>query len=139
MWLNHHDLAPHIGDVSADDSVDPLIAQAQALAEIEIGDRDEPVSRRLSAVMTQIVVRMWRNAQEARQNPAGLQQQALGPFSMSTQQHSSGAGLALTNAEKALLRKAVGRGSLWVQPFTRGPLETASPVASRFGDTWDNW
>lgn len=123
-WITLDDVEPFVRiDLADDDTVDRLIAHAQLLAEVEIGDQDEPVSQKLSAVLTQIVVRMWRGSKEAELNPAGINQENLGPYGFQTQ--NSGAGLGLTNAEKKLLRKAAGLTGLSTIRLSRGPVEMA--------------
>lgn len=101
-----------------------LIDHAQGLAEVEIGEQEEPVSRRLQSVLANVVARMWQSGQSAQINPAGLQSETTGPHTIQDPRAGT-AGLGLTDREKDQLRKAVGRTGLWVQPTTRGPLETA--------------
>jgi len=107
-------------ELDDDEYVPALIDHAQALAEIEIGEQTAP-SAKLRAVLAQIVARMWQAGRNAQLNPAALTQDVAGPFSFQAGQVAGAAGLGLTNREKALLRKAVGRGDLYVQPLSRGP------------------
>jgi len=123
-WITKSDVAVLLQtDLDDDQYIDGLITQAQGLAEIEVGALDEP-SAGLKAAVAQIVARMWQAGQSAKANPAGMQSQMAGPFNFQDTQGGA-AGLGLTNREKNLLRKAAGKGGLWVQPTSRGDdLET---------------
>jgi hypothetical protein len=122
-WITPHQVGAVLHtDLSGDPWIDDLIEHVEGLCEVEIGEQDEPISRRLAAVVTQIAARMWRAAVAAEGNPEGISQETIGAYSYS---QSTIAALGLTNAEKDSLRKAVGRTGLWVQPTTRGPVETA--------------
>ena len=126
-WIEPEAISDLLGDTFDEGLVDFTIDHAQALAEIEIGEQDEPLPRGLRAVTTQIVIRMLRSFAEARSNPEGLNQETLGAWSYSI---SAVAGLGLTTAEKKLLRKAAGLGpSIGVLRMTRGPLETPGPIS----------
>lgn len=130
-WIEPEAISDLLGDTFDVGLVDFTIDHAQALAEIEVGEQDEPYPRGLRAVLTQIVIRMLRSFEEARTNPAGVTQEQLGSWSQTV---SVVAGLGLTTAEKKLLRKAAGLGpSIGVLRMTRGPLETAGPI-SRLSD-----
>lgn len=132
-WIEPEAISNLLGDTFDEGLTDFVIDHAQALAEIEIGEQDTPTSR-VKAVMVGIVIRMLRSFEEARTNPSGITQEALGAYSYSV---SSVAGLGLTNAEKRQLRKAAGLSQLGVVRITRGGLETAGPpVVLRRGIDW---
>lgn len=125
-WITFAAVEPLLDrDLSADDRIEDLIAHAQAKAEIEIGAQTEPVNAGLQAVLAEIVARFWQKSQSAKINPAALQSDTAGPFTI--QDPNAGTvGLGLTNREKQELRQAAGKSSFWVQPTSRGDrLETA--------------
>lgn len=123
-WINKSAVAVLLQtDLDEDPFIDALIDHAQGLAEIEVGEQDDP-STGLQSALAQIVARMWQAGQSAKVNPAGLQGQMAGPFNVQNP-NGGAAGLGLTNREKALLRKAAGKTGLWVQPTSRADdLET---------------
>jgi hypothetical protein len=124
-------------DLSEDPWIDGLIDHAQGLAEIVIGAQTEPVANRLQSALAQIVARMWQAGQSAQINPGALQSETTGPFTFQDVR-AGAAGLGLTNREKELLRSAVGKTGLWVQPTTRGDhLETAPVHHAELEDTTD--
>jgi hypothetical protein len=108
-----------------------LIYHVQALAEIEIGEQDEPVSNGIKAVMVQIVHRFAL----AGLTDDNIQQETIGGYSYT---RSAVAGLGFTNAEKRALRKAAGIGDLSTVDFTRGDLETNGPT-TRVYDPLTDW
>lgn len=122
-WIEPEAISNLLGDTFDEGLTDFTIDHAQALAEIEVGEQDEP-SGRLKAVLTGIVIRMLRSFEEARTNPSGVTQETLGSYSYSV---AAVAGLGLTNAEKKQLRKACGVSQLGIVRITRGGLETAGP------------
>jgi hypothetical protein len=122
-------------DLGDDSHIDALIAHAQALAEIEIGAQASPGAG-LQAALAQIVARMWQAGQSAQINPAALTQDQVGPFGFQNP-NAGAAGLGLTNREKALLRKAVGKGDLYVQPTTRGDRLETAPIHDELEDPND--
>lgn len=122
-WIEPEAISNLLGDTFDEGLTDFTIDHAQALAEIEVGEQDEPTGR-LKAVLTGIVIRMLRSFEEARTNPSGVTQETLGSYSYSV---SAVAGLGLTNAEKKQLRKACGVSQLGIVHITRGGLETAGP------------
>lgn len=127
-WIEAEAVAVLLQTELDDDVYVPaLIDHAQSLAEIEIGEQAAP-SARLRAVLAQIVARMWQAGRNAQLNPAALTQDVAGPFSFQAGQVAGAAGLGLTNREKSLLRKAVGRGDLWVQPTYRGASTELGPI-----------
>lgn len=109
-------------DLSDDPHIDGLIAHVQGLAEVEIGEQATP-SAGVQSITAQIVARMWQAGQSAKINPAALQSDTVGPFTIQDP-NAGAAGLGLTNREKASLKKAVGKTGIWVQPTTRGDIET---------------
>lgn len=115
-------------DLTDDEYIGATIDHAQTLAEMEVGDQDAP-SKALKSTLVQIVARMWQAGQNARVNPAAMAQDVAGPFSFQSPQ-AGAAGLGLTNREKAQLKKAVGKGDLWVQPLTRGDTLETAPIAN---------
>lgn len=128
MWIATTDVTDVYPDT---DVTDGLIGHVQGLAEIEIGEQDEPVSTGLAAAMVQIVHRFALAASD----DDNISQETLSSYSYT---RTSLSGLGLTRAEKKLLRKAAGINGTWVQPIsvasTEGAgLETAGP------DTGDSW
>ena len=115
-WIEPADI---VAVFPTDASTEGLIAHVQALAEVVIGEQTEPVTSQLAAVMVQITHRFYL----ATDADGNIVQETLGPHSYT---RSSTSGFGLTNAERALLKQAIGESVLWVQPFTRGPLETAN-------------
>lgn len=109
-------------DLDADPYIDDLLTHVQGLAEAEIGVQDTPTAG-LQSVVAQITARMWQAGQSAKINPAALQSDTTGPFTFQDT-NAGAAGLGLTNRERAALKKAVGRSGIWVQPTTRGDIET---------------
>lgn len=138
-WINRIDVAVVLQrDLDDDPWIDDLILQVQGLCEIEIGEQEEPVPRPLAALVTQITARHYRAGVGAAANPAGFQTESIEDYTYTvpTGAHIE-AGLGLTKREKADLRRAVGRGTgLWVQPTTRGPVETPGPECDPL-EAWD--
>lgn len=131
-WIEPEAITDLLGDTFDGGLVDFTIDHVQALAEIEVGEQVEPVSRGLKAATTQIVIRMLRSFEEARTNPSGVTQESLGNWSQSV---TVVAGLGLTNAEKKLLRKAAGKLPVGVLQISRGDnLETAGFVEAVGGE-----
>lgn len=125
-WITQADVAAVYPAVTGADDFDALIDHVQALAEIEIGTQTEPVTSKLKAVTVDITYRAWRARKAGELNPAGYQSEAIDEYSYQLPQGPVlEAGFGLTNREITRLRKAVGETGLWVQPTTRGPLETA--------------
>jgi hypothetical protein len=133
-WIDHVPVGVLVQtDLSGDDYIEGLIAQAQGLAEVEVGTQATP-SAGLKAVLAQIVARMWQAGKSAQVNPAAMQSETVGPFNYQNP-NAGTAGLGLTNREKAALRKAAGVTGLWIQPTTRGEVETAPIHENRQGVT----
>lgn len=116
-WLEPADVA----DVYGVEIPRAFIDHVQALAEVCVGEQTEPISTKLAATFVDVVYRKWL-AKE--QNPSGITQEQLGPYMYSMQ---GAPGLGLTDADCKRLKKAAGISGLWVQPLTRGRLETAGP------------
>lgn len=136
-WITHADVGALVHlDLSEDEWIEATIAHAQGLAELEIGEHDDP-SQGLKSTLAQIVARMWQAGESARTNrPANTGGQA-GPFAFQNP-HAGAAGLGLTEREKKQLRKAVGKGSLFTQPTTRGDqLATPGRRSSGVSDPLD--
>lgn len=121
-WITRADVSPILRtDLTLDEWIDGLIDYAQGLAEVEIGAQEDPTVG-LRSTLAAIVARMWQDGESARVNPAGFTQETTGPFGFQDQTPGT-AGLGLTNREIAALKKAVGRNTLGVISFTRGPLD----------------
>lgn len=135
-WITSTAVEPLVQtDLSADTFISALINHAEALAEIEVGVQTEPVSAGLQAVLAQIVARMWRAGQGAAVNPGGFQSETSPEYGYSVPTGPTlAAGLGLTNQEKKDLKRAAGVNGLWVQPTTRGDVETA-----RLSSELDDW
>jgi len=112
-------------ELDTDEYMAEFIDHVQGLAEVEVGEQDEP-SAGLKSVFAEIVARKYQATLDAETNPTGVSQESIGGYSWS--RHSM-VGLLLTDNEKKALRKAAGVSGMWVQPFTRGDrLETAGLV-----------
>jgi hypothetical protein len=96
-----------------------FIAHVQSLAEICVGEHDEP-SAKLKAAFTDVV---YRKHLATVNNPEAVNQETLGSYSYSM---TGAPGLGLTDKDCKSLKKAAGLSGLWVQPTTRGPVETPS-------------
>lgn len=103
------------------------IAHVQGLAEAVIGEQDEPVGNALKSVMVEIVHRFWRATVGAATSPQGYQSERVDDYEY---QYPAGgpllSGFGLTKKDEKDLRRAVGETGLWIQPTTRGPVETPS-------------
>lgn len=117
-WITEADVSAAVQtDLSDDQWIDATIDRAQALAEVEVGEQDEPGDG-LKAVLTEISARMWRAGKMAEANPAGLQQETTGPFGYQAPQ-AGAAGLGLTDREKKALRDAAGLSPIGTLATTR--------------------
>lgn len=128
-WITPEEVTAVFPDLATEDTdyIQALIDQVQGLAEVIIGAQATP-SAGLKATMNQIVVRFWRGNKAATANPSGHQSESVEDYSYSDPtggSFSQASGLGLTDREKKALRSAVGRTGLWVQPTTRGNVETA--------------
>lgn len=139
-WITYEDVEPIIQTGLSDDPyIEGLIDHVQGLAESVIGDQGSgPLDPGpLASVFAEIVARRWRGGKAASSNPAGYQSESVEDYSYSvpTGSHLAGnAGLGLTKAERKDLKAAVGRTGLWVQPTTRGNVETAPRHHSEIDD-----
>lgn len=121
MWVQPEDIAEVYGaEVS-----EGFIRHVQSLAESCVGEH-ETVSNRLKAAFVDVV---YRKHLATTHNPEGATQETLGSWSYSV---SNAPGLGLTDRDCKALKKAAGISGLWVQPLTRGPVETS-------GQPRDNW
>lgn len=134
-WITPDQVAPILGhDLTDDPWIEGVVAHVEGLAEAEIGEPELPLSKKLTAVVVDIAVRLWRLSRASGYNLEGVSRESLGDFT--SEQPQPLAGFGLTNAEKDRLRRAVGNNRTWVQPVTRGPLETSGPPMSILGDDW---
>lgn len=138
-WITLTDVEPLLQrSLEADEWIAPLILHGQGLVEAEISTQDPtdlPVG--LTAILAQIVARLWRAGQAANANPAGNQQETLGPHTFTAGNFSAGWGL--TNGERDQLARY--RSKLWVQPTHRADnLETPPGlIADTAGGDPINW
>jgi len=138
-WITPHDIEPLVQtDLTTDDWVDALIPHAQGLVEAEIGAQNPAaLPAGLTAILAQIVARLWRAGKAANVNPAGHQQEVLGPHTFTAGNISAGWGL--TNKESDSLARF--RTKLWVQPtHVSATLETPPGlIADTAGGDSINW
>lgn len=90
----------------------------------------------LDDVPDEIVGVVATMVERASRNPAGVTQEAAGPFSRSFGSDAA-ARLYLTKPEKLVVRNAVGRTGLGVVATTRGELETGPIYDHDLDDTLD--
>lgn len=123
-WLTPEDVE---AVYPAADLTQPQLDHIQGLAEGCIGPQEEPIAARLKAVMVDIAFRFWRGLQAASTNVEGYQAERTPEYGY---EYPVGgpilSGFGLTDRECEALRKAVGAAGLWVQPVSRGVVETPS-------------
>lgn len=116
-WITPADITAVYSDASVTTA---FIAHVQSLAEVCIGAQTEPVSAQLKATFIDIA---YRKSRDVATNPDGVTQTQLGAFMEAT---PGAPGLGLTKTDCKNLKRAIGRTGLWVQPTTRGDVETAA-------------
>lgn len=102
-----------------------LIEDASELVMLEAGrDWIDPDTGELTGVPGSVRAVVLRAVERAIRNPQGFSAEAAGDYSY--QRTNVEPGVYLTDAEKAIIRKAIGKTGLWTQPVTRGDayLET---------------
>lgn len=119
------DVEARLGRVFVDDELGRVVAlldDASALVRDEAGrtwiDSDGgplAVPGSVRAVVLRVVDRAVRN-------PDGFSAESDGDYSYQRTQVEPG--VYLTDADRAILRRAVGRTGLWTQPTTRGDCES---------------
>lgn len=111
------DVEQRLGDVTLGHSdqarVTALLDDASELVRLEAGTDWAPpavVPGSVKAVVLRMVDRAYRN-------PEGFSAESDGDYSYQRTQVQ--AGVYLTDAERAIIRRALGRTGLWTQPLTR--------------------
>lgn len=96
-----------------------LLDDASALVRDEAGlTWIDPATNLLTVVPGSIRAVVLRAAERAVRNPDGFSAESAGDYSY--QRTNVEPGVYLTDAERRIVRKALGRSSLWTQPVTRG-------------------
>lgn len=96
-----------------------LLDDASALVRDEAGlTWIDPDTNLLTVVPGSIRAVVLRAAERAVRNPDGFSAESAGDYSY--QRTNVEPGVYLTDAERRIVRKALGRSSLWTQPVTRG-------------------
>lgn len=130
-WIEPEDVGTLLQtDLSEDPWIAGTITHTVELIEGEIGAQDpDDLPTGLAAQAAQIAARLWRAGKAANSNPAGNQQDTLGPHSFTA--GGLTAGFGLTQREKDDLDKFKTNSALWVQPTNRGDaLETPGELVA---------
>jgi hypothetical protein len=99
--------------------VNALLDDASALTRDEAGMTwIDPDTGLLTAVPGSIRAVVLRAAERAVRNPQGFSAESAGDYSY--QRTNVEPGVYLTEGERHIIRKAIGRTGLWTQPTTRG-------------------
>lgn len=99
--------------------VEALLDDASALVRDEAGTTwIDPVTGLLTVVPGSIRAVVLRAAERATRNPQGFSAESAGDYSY--QRTNVEPGVYLTDSERQIIRKAIGRTGLWTQPVTRG-------------------
>lgn len=116
------DLEARLGRVFTGDEigrVNAVLDDASALVRDEAGRTwIDPDTDSLTAVPGSVRAVVLRAAERAMRNPQGFSAESAGDYSY--QRTNVEPGVYLTDAERAIVRKAIGRTGLWTQPVTRG-------------------
>lgn len=78
----------------------------------------DPVTALLTAVPGSVRAVVLRSVERAVRNPQGFSAESAGDYSY--QRTNVEPGVYLTETERQIVRKAIGRTGLWTQPVTRG-------------------
>lgn len=109
-----------------------LLDDASALVRAEAGRDWVDDTGALVAVPAPARAVVLRAAERAARNPEGFRSESAGDYSY--QRSESETGVFLTDAERRIVRRAVGRGGLWTQQVTRGEEEfTTGWVDDQYG------
>lgn len=130
------DIEARLGRVFVNDELNRVVAlldDASALVCDEAGkDWIDPDTGELTAVPGSVRAVVLRAVERAIRNPQGFSAEASGDYSY--QRTNVEPGIYLTEAERAIIRKALGRTGLWTQPVTRGDAYLATVWAEdQFG------
>lgn len=116
------DLEDRLGRIFTSEEATRVVAlldDASALVRDEAGlTWIDPDTDLLTVVPGSIRAVVLRAAERAVRNPDGFSAESAGDYSY--QRTNVEPGVYLTDAERRIVRKAVGRSSLWTQPVTRG-------------------
>jgi hypothetical protein len=118
-----HDVELRLGRTLVDPELSRVVGLLEDASELvcleantEWRDPDDeswlPIPRGIRGVVLRVVDRVARN-------PEGFSAESDGDYSYQRTQVQSG-GVYLTDADKAIIRKACGRTGLWTQPLERG-------------------
>jgi hypothetical protein len=98
--------------------VEALLDDVSALVRDEAGTDWVDADGALVAVPASIRSVVLRSVERAIRNPDGFSAESDGDYSYQRTGVQDGA--YLTDAERAIIRRAIGRTGLWTQPVTRG-------------------
>lgn len=98
--------------------VTALLDDASALVRDEAGRTWLDVNGVLEAVPAAVRAVVLRAVERAVRNPQGFSAESAGDYSY--QRTGVEQGVYLTEQERKILRRAIGRTGLWTQPVTRG-------------------
>ncbi|HVL82689.1 MAG TPA: Gp19/Gp15/Gp42 family protein [Pseudonocardia sp.] len=109
-----------------------LLDDASALVRDEAGLTWVGDDGLLTVVPAAVRAVVLKAAERAARNPDGFRSESAGDYSY--QRGDAEPGVFLTDAERRIVRRSVGRGGLWTQPTTRGDDEfTTVWVDDQFG------
>lgn len=119
------DIEARLGRTFVDDELGRVVAlleDASALVRDEAGRTwIDPTTGALTGVPGSIRAVVLRMVERAVRNPQGFSSESAGDYSY--QRNNVDQGVYLTDAERAIIRRACGRTGLWTQPVTRGDAD----------------
>jgi hypothetical protein len=116
-----HDIEARLGRELVGDELTRVIAlldDASALVRDEAGRDWIGPDGSLTVVPGSVRAVVLRATERAIRNPQGFSAESAGDYSY--QRTGVQDGVYLTDAERAIIRRAIGRTGLWTQPVTRG-------------------
>lgn len=126
-WIEPSDVSDVYSTVTPTQA---LCDHIQGLAESVIGEQDEPISKKLKAVMVEIITQFWAKTKQSEKNPDGFRSERVDDYEYVNFDGSGALGLGLTDKAKKALRLAAGLHPLQVVSTTRnagGEVEMAEP------------
>lgn len=116
------DIEARLGKVFTGDEatrVEALLDDASALVRDEAGITwTDPDTGQLTLVPGSVRAVVLRSVERAVRNPQGFSAESAGDYSY--QRTNVEPGVYLTDGERQIIRRAIGRTGLWTQPVTRG-------------------
>ena len=104
--------------VSDEERVEALLLDASSLARVEAGKTWVNDEGQLEDVPDVVAVVVIAAARRAFANPDGKKSETVEDYTY-VREAGAGGGVYLTEAEKALVRRAAGRSGVWSLPVTR--------------------